>query len=370
MKKKDLIYFLALNMVENTKAQTMNELLQRFKDIEDLFRFDYSLKKTSVAENNVINKLKSNKEYYLEKAEKELDIIEKDGSLKVITIRNREYPTLLKNIFDPPPVLYIRGKIPEMPPVAMVGSRMASQYGIRMAFNLSKELAENGIAVISGMAVGIDAFSHKGALAGNGKTVAVLGSGLFHIYPDENRGLYDHIVDNGAVISEFSLTQKPEKYNFPRRNRIVSGMSLGTIVVEAGERSGALITASCALDQGRDVFAVPGNVTDPHFFGTNKLIKEGAKLVSNVDDILNELKIELKHIKKKIEVKKDKKQKKDELTLDEKRVLDLLDDKSQSVDNLKSKIRISVSELERILMVLEIKGYANQIPGHKFRRVD
>ncbi len=356
-------------MIDNANISAINCLIKKFKNIADLFEFQFSAKKFNGAERNIIKKLKNNKNLYLEKAEKELAFIDKNEDIEIITIKDGRYPSLLKNIFDPPPVLYVKGKLPEGNFVAVVGSRMASKYGIQMAFELSRELAKRGVIIISGMATGIDTYAHKGALAGNGQTVAVLGSGLLRIYPEENRKLYYQIVKNGAIVSEFSFNQKPEKYNFPRRNRVISGLRLVTIIVEAGNRSGALITASCALEQGREVFAVPGAASSPLSIGTNRLIKDGARLVQNVYDVLEELNIKDKIVESK-KIEKNNKQTGEKLTQDEEKILKYLNEKPQFVDNIFQKAKIEIQKLERILMFLEIKGFAEQVPGHKFRRIN
>ncbi|WP_239500204.1 DNA-processing protein DprA [Desulfurobacterium thermolithotrophum] len=196
----------------------------------------------------------------LKLAEKELRKAKKLG-IKIVPLCSKSYPSLLKEIHQPPIVLYVRGTLPDIPFIAVVGSRKTSNYGRRIAYSLGKFLSENDVSVVSGLAYGIDSYAHKGAIDGKGKTIAVLGSGVDSIYPRGNFSLAERIIDTGgALISEFPLGTKPSKENFPRRNRIISGISHATIVVEAGEKSGALITADFALEQGRTVFAVPGNI--------------------------------------------------------------------------------------------------------------
>jgi DNA processing protein len=208
-----------------------------------------------------------------------------------LSLSSSDYPEYLKEIFDPPTVLYYFGDVkPDDVCMGIVGSRKSSEYGKNTAKSFASKLSQNGFAVVSGMARGIDTKAHEGALESEGKTYAIIGSGLDIVYPPENKKLMQKIIDNGAVISEFPPGTKPNPYNFPIRNRIISGMSLGVIVVEAGLRSGSLITANLALEQGRDVFAVPGNINRIINKGSNKLIKEGAKLVENIDDILEEYK--------------------------------------------------------------------------------
>ena len=222
--------------------------------------------------------------------DKEIGLIKK-YDVEVITIDEDQYPKNLKHIYNPPRVLYVKGKlIPEdYYSIGIVGSRKASFYGQQNAERLGSELAQKGFTVISGMARGIDTYAHKGALKAKGRTIAVLGSGINVVYPPENKTLMDEISRNGAVISEFPIDTRPNRQNFPMRNRIISGLSMGVLVIEAARKSGALITASFALEQGREVFSLPGRVDMSTSRGTLGLIKEGAKLVESVDDILEEL---------------------------------------------------------------------------------
>lgn len=216
--------------------------------------------------------------------------------IQTIKIGDKEYPKKLLHIYHPPKVLYVIGneKILNDKSIAMIGCRRCSQYGSKVAYQFGYQLAEKGIHIISGLAVGIDTYSHVGTIARIrreyknekiGRAIAVLGSGLDVIYPKENRRLYEEIIKTGGVIvSEYPLGTKPEKYHFPERNRIISGLSDGILVVEAKERSGTLITVEYALDQGKDVYAIPGNITQENSFGTNELIKQGAIPITSVDD--------------------------------------------------------------------------------------
>jgi len=214
----------------------------------------------------------------------------------MLTFKDKEYPFLLKQITDPPVVLYIKGRLKEEDKlsIAIVGSRQASFYGLQCSQKFSFELAELGFTIVSGLARGIDTWAHKGALKAGGRTIAVLGSGFSFIYPEENKELVEEIALKGAVISEFSCNTQPFSFNFPRRNRIISGLSLGVLVVEAAKKSGALITANFALEQNRQVFCVPGRQDSFTSWGTNTLIKEGAKLVLDIQDILEELNLDIK----------------------------------------------------------------------------
>jgi DNA processing protein len=209
--------------------------------------------------------------------------------VEVLTWQDAAYPTLLAAIPDPPPVLYLRGTLPAEQGLAVVGTRRATLYGRDVAERLAAELAGAGLTIVSGMAKGIDTYAHRGALKGGGRTVAVLGHGLDTCYPPENRRLAAEIAENGAVVSEYALGVQPAGENFPPRNRIISGLAAGVLIVEAGEASGALITSRYAAEQGRDVFAVPGPITSPASRGCLRLIQDGAKLVVSANDILEEL---------------------------------------------------------------------------------
>ena len=222
--------------------------------------------------------------------EQELAFIEKH-QCAVVTLYDDTYPRNLRYSFDKPILLYVRGTLKPQDnlSIAMVGCRRPSFYGLEQAQRFSQEFGRRGITVISGMARGIDTCSHEGALKAGGRTVAVMGSGFGHIYPPENESLAQQISQSGAVVSEFPINAGPQRFHFPRRNRIISGLSLGTLVVEAGRNSGSLITAHCALEQGREVFALPGKIDSLQAAGTNALLKEGACLVASIEDVLENL---------------------------------------------------------------------------------
>jgi DNA processing protein len=278
------------------------------------------------------------------------------------------YPALLLQIPDPPAYLYMRGDSANFPQaVALVGSRNATDYGLTTTRRLSSDLARQGITVVSGLARGIDTAAHEGALQGGGPTVAVLGSGLANIYPRENTSLCERIATRGAVISEFALDAEPDAHHFPQRNRIISGMSLGTVVVEATRRSGSLITARMALDQNRDVFAVPGSVHSFKSMGTHALIKEGAKLVTHVGDILEELPpfptAPVAHDSQPAPAPLAAAG----LTGAAKRVYDALSPYPMHVDALTRQLNIDSGRLAAVLLTLELQGLVRQEPGKLFR---
>jgi DNA processing protein len=290
---------------------------------------------------------------------------------QVVTQGEDSYPALLKTIDDPPPVLYVKGDLAHLLPlgIAMVGSRQPSTYGKVMAEQLARGLADCGVTVVSGLARGIDSVVHVSTIDGGGRTLAILGCGLLCMYPPENRRLAERISHHGAVVSEFPMATKPDRLNFPLRNRTISGVSLGTVVVEAGERSGALITAQWALEQGREVFAVPGNVTAPTSRGTNRLIKMGAKLVENVEDILDEL--------PQYALRDDRRGKptqgefcQADSTPDERRLLAVLDPiEARHIDWIIEQAHLPTSMVSSLLLRLELAGKVTQLPGQLFVKV-
>lgn len=284
--------------------------------------------------------------------------------IEYITIEDTHYPSLLKQIHDPPFILFYKGILKEHTlNIAIVGSRNCSNYGKEVTKYLSVKLAQKGVNVISGMARGIDAHAHLGALSIGGYTTAVLGSGLDVIYPPENKGMFNKIIQNGLVISEYPPGVGPEAVNFPARNRIISGLSQGVIVVEAAAKSGSLITVDFALEQGRDVFAVPGNITSKNSKGTNNLIKQGAKIITDVDSILEEyagcwsMNGESSLHNHKIALSK-----KEEL------ILSLINDNPVEIEFLCVKTCLKPDELNSLLTLLEIKGLINQVCGKKIIR--
>ena len=279
-------YLLALNMVEGLGSIKISQLLKHFNKAENIFSVPVKeLEHISGIGAKIAGRIK---DFNWQDLDKELELVRKH-KIEVVTIADSDYPESLRQIPDPPLVLYFKGKSDWTGfNFAIVGSRKASLYGLSVAEKFAQQLAALGVVIVSGMARGIDTASHKGALKAKGATLAVLGSGLLNIYPPENESLAEKIAESGAVISEFPLNTPPLRENFPRRNRIVSGLARGVLVVEAAERSGALITADLALDQGKDVFAVPGKVDSPTSLGANHLIKQGAKLVNSIEDILEE----------------------------------------------------------------------------------
>ncbi|MGI6308788.1 MAG: DNA-processing protein DprA [Dethiobacteria bacterium] len=281
-----------------------------------------------------------------------------------VTWEDSHYPPLLREIYDPPPLLYYCGNIDIVNGycLAIVGSRRHTVYGREIAYKFASGLSSYGLTVVSGMARGIDTWAHKGTLDAGGKTAAVLGCGLDICYPPENKAVKKKIEDSGVLISEFPPGYRPLPPNFPRRNRIISGLSLGTLVIEAGEKSGALITADFALEQGREVFAIPGGIASPYSRGCHKLIKEGAKLVEKMEDILEELSIT-------VPVKDvSSPQQKQEFNPDERKLLEYIPFEPLALEDLVALSKMPLSLLNALLLELELKGAIKQLPGKYFMK--
>lgn len=295
---------------------------------------------------------------------RECDAAQKKG-FRIITQADPQYPALLTHIPDPPPVLYVYGTLPPADDltIAVVGSRHATTYGIDTTRRLCMDLVKQGVMIVSGMARGVDSAAHAGAIAAGGKTVSVLGTGLDCIYPRENERLYHQIAENGAVITEFALGAGPEAHHFPARNRIISGISHGTVVVEATARSGSLITARLAAEQGRDVFAVPGNIHSFKSVGTHTLIKEGAKLVAHAWDVLEEF--ATSHPERSA-APTSPESPRPHLTEAEAMVMDNLEAETIHIDDLARKVKLPSGRLSGLLLQLELKGLATQSPGKRF----
>ncbi|MFN3396202.1 MAG: DNA-processing protein DprA, partial [Thermodesulfovibrionales bacterium] len=273
-----------------------------------------------------------------------------------------EYPSLLREIEDAPVILYVKGEIKEEDrfSISIVGSRNATPYGRSVTEKIAGELAESGFTIVSGLARGVDTIAHLSSLRSGGRTIAVMGSGIDLIYPPENKWLFDKIIDSGYVVTEFPPGTPPDKGNFPKRNRLISGLSLGVVVVEATEGSGALITARAALEQNREVFAIPGNISSPNSKGTNELIKRGAKLVQRSDDIIEELAPLLRGLirpKEKCHV---------ELTDEEREICNKLTSEPRHIDEIMRRSGFPMQKVLSILLGLELKGVVSQMDGKMF----
>ncbi len=353
----DLKYWVAFG--KNTKIgfNKIQKLLAHFGSLDkawnkgNLFQF----KKAGIEEKLAEEISKMQKEI---SPDQELEKLEK-LKIKVLTYRDKEYPRLLSEIYSPPPIIYFKGNLSSDDfTLAIVGTRKPQDYGKQVAFDIALNLAQNGVTIVSGLALGIDTIAHEAVLKVSGKTIAVLGCGLDYIYPTSNRRLADEIIQkNGALVSEFPQGTPPLHYNFPQRNRIISGLSLGVLIVEAPEESGALITAKFALEQNREVFAVPGNIYSKNSTGTNNLIKMGAKPVINFIDILDELNLNLA-----VEYTKVKKiVPENEI---EERILKYLSKEAVHVDILIKDTGLDAATINSTLTLMEMKGIVRNLGGN------
>ncbi len=302
-----------------------------------------------------------------DQAQKEFDRLGKNG-YSLLTFADIEYPIFLKEVFDPPYVLYCAGRTEALqgPAIAIVGTRRPSPYGRAVAERLAEDLASRGLTIVSGMARGIDAIAHGGALKG-GRTIAVLGSGLMNVYPPENRRLFARIAESGAVVTEFPLDAGPLGFHFPLRNRVISGLALGVVVVEAADKSGSLITAGLALEQNREVMAVPGNVTSALSRGAHWLIKKGAALVEGWEDVAEALPSPFREAV--LAERPGETRPLPLLSEEEAAVLGrLAPDEAVSIDELTERCGRTVSELLALLLSLEIKGAVKAAPGKRYLR--
>lgn len=364
MREKD--YWLWLSGINNFGNKKIQLLLENYltpkkiyfadeKDIKEIMSF-YPFQKNDYSEFRASKELKN-----IEKLSKSME----ENQIGILTIDSNDYPSRLKNIYDPPLILFYKGKkIPESKVnIGIVGARKCTAYGGSIARDFSERLAEKGVGIISGMALGIDAQAHWGALEIGGYSAAVMGCGLNICYPPDNKKLWNELIQKGTILSEHPINEQPAKGHFPKRNRIISGLCDGILVVEAKERSGSLITVDNALEQGRDVFAVPGKIHEQLSKGTNNLIKMGAKLVTSVDDILEEYEERFflttktsSHISLKFEGR-------------EKQLYDIIQWEPIDYESLINKAKIPIDEISYLLIKLELKGAVKQLPNRYFIRV-
>jgi DNA processing protein len=356
---------LRLSAVPRIGPQKIRSLISHFHSPENVFR---ASARELIAVPGIDKRLASNilhhpaEEQFIDEQFKRLNKI---GG-RIVTVWDKEFPDLLRKIYDPPAFLFILGRFKEADAraLALVGTRHPSPYGHSVAENLTRDIAEHSITLVSGLARGVDTIVHSTALKCGTRTIAVIGSGLDVPYPPENKKLMDHIAGNGAVVSEFLMGTKPDAPNFPRRNRIISGLSLGTVVIESAEDGGALITATTALDQDREVFAVPGNITEHRSSGPNKLIREGrAKLITSAQDIFDELAVQLH-----LTFREHEKKIPSDLNPSEQSLLNILSDTPIQIDALSEQTDLSSSDALVTLLSLEFKGLVRQLPGKLFVR--
>jgi DNA processing protein len=297
-----------------------------------------------------------------EYAEKEL-VKAREAGVRIITVDDTAYPSALRNTPDPPLFLYVKGSLRHEDGVAIVGTRKPTHYGLTVTHRIAYELATAGLTIVSGLARGIDTQAHRGALAAKGRTIAVLGCGIDIVYPPENRDLLERIIGNGAVVTENPFGTRPEAGYFPARNRIISGLSRGTVIIEATEDSGSLITANYTFEQGKKLFAVPGNISSPNSRGTNSLIKQGAVLVEGSDDILRNFGINQPGTDPKRGMRP-----LPAITPDEECILRFLSSEPRHIDVIMNEARLAAGKLSGILITLELKGLAKQLPGKYYVR--
>lgn len=305
-----------------------------------------------------------------ELAKQEIDKAKNLG-VSIITWDDETYPALLRNIHNPPTVLYVKGPVEYLnsPCLAVVGARAATSYGRQVSEDISYQLARRGITIVSGLALGVDAAAHNGALNAGGMTIAVLGCGIDVVYPHQNKKLFEKIVDKGLLISEYPFGTRPESFRFPARNRIISGLALGVLVVEAARRSGSLITAELALEQGREVYAVPGMVHSPKSEGTHRLLQEGAKLVQHVDNIIEELPLRESAAGQESATHDDHTRNADqEISPEEKKLFSFLEVYPKPIDEIIAATGMTASAVNELLLMLELKGMVESLPGKQYQK--
>lgn len=355
---EDLKYWVGFSLIPGIGSVKFSLLVNYFRNLKDAWLAPPSeLKEAGLDSRTIENILSFRPRISLDKEMEKLERFK----VKVLTYKDDAYPPRLKEIYDFPPVLYIRGEILPQDEwaIAVVGSRKATVYGRQSTEEIVSDLARQKITIISGLAKGIDAIAHKSALSAGGRTIAVFASGLDIVYPAEHAKLAREIMEQGALISDYPLGTPPKAEHFPRRNRIMSGMSLGVLVVEAGEESGALITARLALEQNREVFAIPGSIFSPLSRGTNKLIQEGAKLVLSYEDILEELNLTM--TAKQIEMKEIP-----TLSPEEERILRYLSAEPQHIDEICRALGLPIFTVSSTLSIMELKGLVRQIGGMNY----
>ena len=352
--------FIALNMVPHLGPVRLRHLLDVFgspdrvlnagrNELEGVDGLNQSVIDSLVSWESVVD------------LQQELVRVQEFGAM-VLTLDDAEYPALLREIHDPPTVLYIWGKLEarDHHAIGVVGSRRTTQYGLECAKKLSYQIAYSGLTVVSGLARGIDTAAHQGALAAKGRTVAVLGTGLHYLYPAENRALAEKIASCGALVTEFSMETTPDRQTFPMRNRIISGWGFGLLVVEAGMNSGALISASQAADQGRNLYAVPGPIDRPTSHGTNRLIQQGAKLVMSADDILEDLQTLFPKAPALLPSKPL------DLEGDLLKVYEAITSRETSIDEIIERAGLGAGSTTAALLQLEMRRLVKQLPGKYF----
>jgi DNA processing protein len=357
-------YWIAFNQVSGIGPSRLSALLAICETIEAAWKAPiHQLKAAGLDRRSLENLLSARRRVDLAV---EWERVQRSG-VTVLTWDDADYPASLRRAPHAPPVLFVRGTLQNEDrwAVAVVGTRRASAYGREVAHTLATELARNGITVVSGLALGIDAVAHQAALDAGGRTLAVLGSGVDQLYPQQNRTLGEAITHQGGVISEYALGTRPEARNFPPRNRIISGLSRGVVVVEAGTRSGALITAKFALEQGREVFAVPGSIFHPGSAGCNQLISNGATPLLSVDEMIGDILGELNMTRVQAQASVAKRVPADPM---EQALLDQLSNQPSHVDDIVRQSAISAQQVSGLLTIMELKGLVRQVGTMRYVR--
>ncbi len=365
--------WLALGLTPGLASRLSARVLRRFDSPDGVFRATLSDLESCRLPAPVVQAIVKKEAF--KRAEKELTGVQKITGCSLLNWTEPEYPQSLLQIYDPPVMLYVRGdpQVLNLPSLSIVGTRRPTLYGTQMAQRLGRDLAARGLVIVSGMARGIDAIGHQGAMDAHGRAIGVLGTGIDVCYPKENRKLYEKVLERGAIISEFPLRTHPAPENFPVRNRIVAGIPLGVVVVEGAQYSGSLITARLAMEFGREVFGVPGNVTQPVSFAPNQLIKQGAKLVTNAEDVIEELPTPVRAAL--LQAEKPEAEQRNLLAAAalegaEKKLYELLSaEQPVHIDDIVERSSLNSSEVLATLFDLEMKGIIRQLPGKQFSKV-
>ena len=365
--------WLALTLTPGVAARFSARLLKRFGSPNAVFGARLAELEACELPSAVAQSIVKKESF--KRAEKELAKVRNIPNCRLINWTEPEYPQTLLQIYDPPVLLYVRGdaQILNLPAIGIVGTRKPTLYGTQMAERLGRELAARGLVIVSGMARGIDAIGHQGAMAANGRAIGILGTGIDVCYPKENKKLYEKVLERGAILSEFPAGTHPAPENFPVRNRIVAGMPLGAVIVEGAQYSGSLITARLAMEFGREVFAVPGNVTQPVSFAPNQLIKQGAKLVTCAEDVIEELPTPVRAAL--VQAEQPEAAERNLLVAASlsgaaKKIYELLSsDEPRHIDDIVERSGLNSSEVLATLFELEMKGIVRQMPGKLFAKI-
>jgi len=373
MQLESSLSWLALGLTPGLASRLSARVLRRFDSPDGVFRATLSDLESCHLPAPVAQSIVKKEAF--KRAEKELTGVQKIAGCSLLNWTEPEYPQSLLQIYDPPVMLYVRGdaQVLNLPSLGIVGTRRPTLYGTQMAQRLGRDLAARGLVILSGMARGIDAIGHQGAMDAHGRAIGVLGTGIDVCYPKENKKLYEKVLERGAIISEFPLRTHPAPENFPIRNRIVAGMPLGVVVVEGAQYSGSLITARLAMEFGREVFGVPGNVTQPVSFAPNQLIKQGAKLVTSAEDVIEELPTPIRAAL--LQAEKPEAEQRNLLAAaalegSERKLYELLStEQPVHIDEIVERSSLNSSEVLATLFDLEMKGIIRQLPGKQFSKV-